>query len=205
MLPIAWSRRRRSALERRARPARSTSISLPLSSRPAGEPAADAVEGLRQVQASQPQRQLAALGLGDRQQVLGELGEPVGLLGGRGQRRPQLLGRAALGERQLQLGPQDRQRRAQLVAGVGDEGALVLQRLAEALEHLVQRRAEPSDLVVGRRHRQALVGLGGGDLRRPRPHRLDRLAAPRRRPRRRRARRAAGRPARRPAAAARGR
>ncbi len=30
------------------------------------------------------------------------------------------------------------------MTGVGDEGALMRQRLAEALEHLVQRRTEPA-------------------------------------------------------------
>ena len=110
--------------------------------------------------------------------------------------------RAALGQGQLQLGPQDRQRRSQLVAGVGDEGALVLQRLAEPLEHLVQGRPEARDLVVGRRHRQALVGLGGRDLGRPRRASPRPGAGPPRRRRRRRARRGAARPARRSAAAA---
>ncbi len=173
MLPIAWSSRSGSA---------STSSRGPLDRDrpirglgPAREAAPDAFEDLGQVDPGEAQRQLAAHGLGDRQQVFGELGEAIGLLGGRDQRRPQFLGRAPGGERQLELGPQDRQRRPQLVAGVGDEGALVLQRLAEPFQHLVQRRPQASDLVAGRRHRQALVGLGAGDLRRPRPHRLDRV------------------------------
>ena len=148
MLPIAWSRRSRSASSTSAGGAADLDPAALLLG-PASEAAADAVEGLGEVQASQAQGQLAALGLGDRQQVLGELGEAVGLLGGRGQRRSQFLGRAALGKRQLQLGAQDRQRRAQLVTGVGDEGALVLKRLAEPLQHLVQRVAQPRDLVVG--------------------------------------------------------
>jgi hypothetical protein len=68
------------------------------------------------------------------------------------------------------------------VAGVGDERPLVGQRLPQALEHLVQGGAEAGDLVASRRHRQALVGLGGRDLRRPRAHRLDRPQRRRRHP-----------------------
>ncbi len=61
------------------------------------------------------------------------------------------------------------------MAGIGDEGALVLERLAEPLEHLVQGVAKSGDLVVARRYRQTAIGLRRRDLRRPRAHRLDRL------------------------------
>src|ERR1700710_496368 len=84
---------------------------------PPGEPTLDAVEGLHEIEPGEPQRQLAALGLGDRQQILGELGKAVGLLSGRGQRCPQLLRGAPLRQGQLQLRAQDRERGAQLVAG----------------------------------------------------------------------------------------
>jgi hypothetical protein len=57
-------------------------------------------------------RQPAAVGLGQQQQILGQLREPVGLLGGRSQRVVQLLARAAFAERKLELGLEDRQRRA---------------------------------------------------------------------------------------------
>jgi hypothetical protein len=89
-------------------------------------------------------------------------------------RRAQLLGRAPALQGELQLGLEDRKRRAQLVACVGDEGPLVLEGFAEAQEHRVQRLPQPGDLIVGRRHRQALVGLGTRDLRGPRSHRLHR-------------------------------
>ena len=102
-------------------------------------------------------------------------------------------GRAALGERQLELGAEDRQRRAQLVAGVGDEGALALQRVAEPGQHLVQRLAQARDLVAGVGDGQALVRRRR--WRSPRPGRASPRpgGAPRWRPRSRRSRRGSGR------------
>ena len=72
-----------------------------------------------------------------------------------------LLAVEALGE-QLEVGEHARQRRAQLVRGVGDELALAAQgvlgltaRGVERVEHAVQRAGKLGDLVVG---------LDGGDL-----------------------------------------
>ena len=72
-----------------------------------------------------------------------------------------LLAVEALGQ-QLEVGEHARQRRAQLVRGVGDELALAAQRVlglaargVERVEHAVQRARELGDLVVG---------LDGGDL-----------------------------------------
>ena len=53
-----------------------------------------------------------------------------------------------LGERELDLGLHQRERRAQLVARVGDERALAFEGGFEPGEHLVQPAAEPCDLVV---------------------------------------------------------
>ena len=96
-------------------------------------------------------RQPALVRSRDHQQVLGELREPVDLLDGRAKRGAQLLGRAARAPRELELGPQGRQRGAQLVAGVGDEDALALQRGLDPVEHRVERLPEPVDLVLGAR------------------------------------------------------
>ena len=60
------------------------------------------------------------------------------------------------------------------MARVCDESPLARERGLEAAQHLVQRLAEPRNLVVGRRYRQALTGRGGRDLGRSAPHRLDR-------------------------------
>ena len=74
----------------------------------------------------------------------------------------------------FQLGLDHRHRRSQLVAGVGDEAALALERAAQALEHLVQRLPQPPDLVVRRRQRQPVVAVAQRHLSRAPAHRLDR-------------------------------
>ena len=61
----------------------------------------------------------------------------------------------------------------QLVAGFGDEAALALDRCLEPGEHLVQRLAEPLELIAGARDRESVTGAVRRDLRRPPPHRLD--------------------------------
>ena len=55
----------------------------------------------------------------------------------------ELVVRSGASQRELQLSPQHRKRRSQLVACVGDEEeSLVLEGGLEPLEHLVQRRGE---------------------------------------------------------------
>ena len=61
--------------------------------------------------------------------------------------------------RELELGPEQRERRPQLVARIRDESPLARERGLEPAEHLVQRLAEPRDLVVRGRHRQPLTRL----------------------------------------------
>ena len=76
-----------------------------------------------------------------------------------------------LGE-QLEVREDARQRRAQLVRGVGDELALARERVLglgprglEAVEHLLQRAPELGDLVVGARARERRAGVAGlGDV-----------------------------------------
>ena len=75
-------------------------------------------------------------------------------------------------QRKLELGAKHRERRPELVAGVGDEVALAVDRGLEPVEHLVQRLAEPFELVPGRRNGKPLTGGVGGDGRRPPAHRL---------------------------------
>ena len=79
-------------------------------------------------------------------------------------------------QRQLELDLVQRQRRAQLVAGVVDEPPLALERLLEAAEHRVQGLAQAPELVVGLRDRQALSRLAR-DLGCAPAHRVDRAAA----------------------------
>jgi hypothetical protein len=60
------------------------------------------------------------------------------------------------------------------VTRVGDECALAVERLLEAVEHRVEGLAEPRHLVVGAAHWQALPGIGLADLRGTKPHGLNR-------------------------------
>ena len=98
-----------------------------------------------------PHGQLALAGAREDQEIFGQLREVVALLDRGDQRLAHLGGVSARAQRSLQLGLDDGHGRAQLVAGVGDEVALALERAAEAIEHLVQRFAEPADLVAGGR------------------------------------------------------
>ena len=105
-----------------------------------------------------PHGQLPVGGARDQQQILGELRQVVRLLE-RGDERLAHAAAVALrrAHRRLELGLQDRERRAQLVARVGDELALALEGVLEPREHLVERLPEPADLVVRLRQRQALA------------------------------------------------
>ena len=60
------------------------------------------------------------------------------------------------------------------MAGVRHERPLALERRLDAVEHRVERRAQPPDLVVGGRHGQPRSRLGRLDLRRAGAHALDR-------------------------------
>ena len=79
-------------------------------------------------------------------------GQAVGLLGRRAERSLELVAAAWMAQRELELGAQERERRPELVARIGHEAALVLERRLEPLEHVVQRLGEPRDLVPGRWH-----------------------------------------------------
>jgi hypothetical protein len=66
-----------------------------------------------------------------------------------------------LGEGEIDLGSEDRDRRAQLVARVGDELPLAIRRAPQAEDEVVQGGGEVGDVVVTGRNGQELVrGLG---------------------------------------------
>ena len=88
-----------------------------------------------------PARRLLAR---EREQVVGEPCEPLGV----GLEVGDQVGRRAVAGEVRDVAPQRSQRRAQLVRGVGEEAPLGLARPLEALEHRVERRREPADLVV---------------------------------------------------------
>ena len=88
-------------------------------------------------------RQLALVGAREHEQVLGERDQPVGLLAGGRQRRAQLLRAALALQRDVDLRLEDRQRRAQLVARVGDEAALLRDAARSARPRRRSQRREP--------------------------------------------------------------
>ena len=141
--------------------------------RPPGIPGGDGGEHLGGPHALAAHRQPSLVGAGDQEQVLGEPRQPLRLLGGGAQCLLELRGRARAAQGELELGAQQRERRAQLVARVGEEAPLVLERGVQASEHVVQRRREPRDLVAGGRDGQP-CGRRCRDRRGAPAHRLDR-------------------------------
>src|SRR5207244_12291253 len=121
---------------------------------PPGEAVVDALEQLARGDALVAKSKLSALRAGDQQQVAGELDEPVGLDARLAERGAQLLLAACEVEREVELRAEERERRAQLVARLGDEVSLPLDRRLEPREHLVQRLAEAVELVARPRHPQ---------------------------------------------------
>ena len=60
------------------------------------------------------------------------------------------------------------------MARVGDEATLALERVSEPPEHVVERHAQATDLVAGRREGEPPVGLSRRNLLCLDPHRVDR-------------------------------
>ena len=81
---------------------------------------------------------------------------------------------ASLVERELDLGAQQRERRAQLVAGVRNEAPFALERGPESREQVVERVAEAGELVARRGDWQPLVEVRFGERRGLCAHTLDR-------------------------------
>ena len=86
---------------------------------------------------------------GEREQVVGQPRHPVDrALDHRGRRRAALVGRLGVGQREVEVRLDDRERRAQLVRRVGDEAPLRREGEVEPREHRVERVREPLQLVV---------------------------------------------------------
>ena len=90
-------------------------------------------------------------------------GQLVQLLDDVGPQRLALVGRQPVGVlERLDVGPQAGDRRAQLVAGVGDQLALGVDRALERVERGVEAAGQPGELVVALDlHALGQVGLGG--------------------------------------------
>ena len=97
------------------------------------------------------------------QRVLGDL-RPFGAVG--------------VGQADLELGADRRQRAAQLVRGGRGEQLLAAGGLLQPVEHAVQRQAQLGDLVVGRAGLHATGQVGGLDAIDLGAHRVDRRQRP---------------------------
>ena len=116
-----------------------------------------------------------ALAAGERQQRL----DQALLLLARGEHAPARLAqrldrRIGIAERHLDQRALERDRRPQLVRGVGDEPALGLERRLQAPEQPVEGVTEFLELVVGSFEREALMEVPLGYAAGPRAHRPDR-------------------------------
>jgi hypothetical protein len=119
-------------------------------------------------------RDVAIVRAGEHEQALGDADEMFGLLPGAHEGLLQPLAAASLGERRVDLRAQDRERRAQLVAGFVDEPALALSRCLEPVQGGVQRPGQPGERVVRPGYGQPPRGIGDRDLGRLAAHALDR-------------------------------
>jgi hypothetical protein len=95
----------------------------------------------------------ASLDAGQRQQLIGQVGQPVGALGRRLQAGVP-VGRLRRAQAQLQPRLERCQRGAQLVGGIGDELRLALELPAQALGEVVQRLHQGAQFVLHLDHRQ---------------------------------------------------
>ena len=76
-------------------------------------------------------------------------------------------------EREVELGPEEGERGAQLMPGVGHEAPLAFERLLEPSQHLVQGVTEPFELVSRAWDGKPFARPLSGDLGRPPSHRID--------------------------------
>ena len=89
------------------------------------------------------------VGVGEQEQILDQPLHAIDLGARDPLHAPDLVGvRILLHGQDLELAAEDRQRRPQLVRGVGQERVLPSERLLQRVEHLVERPGQDADLVV---------------------------------------------------------
>ena len=98
-----------------------------------------------------PEAEPVLVAAGEQQQVIGDPGQPRGLVRGDLHGIGQLLAGPARAPGQLQFAAEHREGRPQLVAGVGGEGPLPGQCALEPAQHFVHRAGQGGNLVLGRR------------------------------------------------------
>jgi hypothetical protein len=134
--------------------------------RAAARPGGDQLAGRH---GRQVQGEAAAVGAGQEQQVVREPAQPLGLLDRRRRRRLELGAARPVARHELELRPEHRERAAQLVARVGDEGALPAAhhldgpqrgaRQREARQRGQHQRDRPAEQEHVRQARDRLVAL----------------------------------------------
>ena len=97
-----------------------------------------------------------------QQQVGDELPESMHIVGHAVEVRRGETGASALGD--FECGLQSRDGTAQLVARVGDELPLRAHGVIEVGKHVIHRQSQPSDLILGWRHRNAFGQVGHADV-----------------------------------------
>jgi hypothetical protein len=111
------------------------------------EPVRDPFEQLVEGDLVEAQRQLSLVGAREKQEVRRELGQPVGLDPHLAERCLEFRSRARGLERQLDFRLEVCERRSELMTRVRDEASFALQRGLETRKHLVERVAQPGNLV----------------------------------------------------------
>src|SRR5208337_697400 len=93
-----------------------------------------------------------------REEILNDVGEPLGLVAKDGERFTIFSGRA-IGprERDFRFTAKYRDRRAQFVRGIGDEPALALERSFQPIEQVIERDGELTEFVALIRNGEAIV------------------------------------------------
>jgi hypothetical protein len=102
-----------------------------------------------------PERKRSLVGARDEEKFLREPGQTLRFLGRRAQRVGEFAVRAWPAKGEIEFRAEKREWCAELMAGVGDEAALVLDGGLKAREHVVQSGGESRDLVSRGRKRKA--------------------------------------------------
>jgi hypothetical protein len=131
-----------------------------------------------QVQRLGQELEPALVEAGEDEQVVDRARHPIDLLA-RALEDPARCGRQVVGaQADVDLRAHRRQRRAQLVGGIGDQAVLLLDALPDAVEHRVQRGGQVRDLVAGVRDDEAVVDAIEVDGRGAGGHAVDRAQRP---------------------------
>src|SRR5882762_5716258 len=110
------------------------------------------------------ERILAGVRARKREEILHDVGEPLGLLLKYSERVPVFLRRTCLLRKSdLRFAAQNRNRRPQFVRRIGHEALLAFEGLTETVQQAIERPCKVSQFVPVILYRQPLVQIGGTD------------------------------------------